>query len=53
MFFTSLTGILSGRIRTDNPFNFVSDLFGIDSPEDVMRANCENLGMVYKGGPCA
>jgi len=36
-----ITGILSGRVRTDNFENFTSDLTGVPSPEDVRRQNEE------------
>jgi hypothetical protein len=38
---TGLTGILSGRIRTDSFDNFVSDMMGVPSQEDVWRSNEE------------
>jgi hypothetical protein len=37
----NITGILSGRIRTDSFENFASDLIGVPSPEDLRRQNEE------------
>jgi hypothetical protein len=37
----TITGLLSGRIRTDSWENFVSDMTGIPSAEDVRRQNEE------------
>jgi hypothetical protein len=37
----NITGMLSGRIRTDSLENFTSDLSGVPSPEDVRRQNEE------------
>jgi hypothetical protein len=36
--FSDITGILSGRIRTDTLDNFASDLMGVPSQEDQLKA---------------
>jgi hypothetical protein len=33
-----ITGVLSGRIRIDNPDNFINDIFGMPSKEDQRKA---------------
>lgn len=50
------TGTLSGRLRTDNFENFMSDMLGYESWEDTIqreRRICESVGLKYKGAPCA
>jgi RHS repeat-associated protein len=45
---TSISGILSGRIRTDSFGNMISDMLGVESPEDTMKREaetCKNAGM--------
>lgn len=44
-----ITGILSGRIRTDSVDNFMSDMFGFPSQEDQRKASKELIAM----GPAA
>lgn len=46
-FLPDVTGILSGRIRTDTFQHFISDIGGPPSPDDIERANeanCRALG---------
>jgi len=38
-FIPNITGLLSGRIRTDSFENFLSDMVGVPSSEDVRRQN--------------
>lgn len=40
-FLSDITGILSGRIRTNSLMNFASDLMGVPSPEDQQRIEQE------------
>ena len=44
------TGILSGRIRTNNLDNFVSDMVGLDSQEDIRNYYIQLCGVPR---PCA
>jgi hypothetical protein len=52
-FLPDITGILSGRIRTDTFQHFISDMGGPPSPDDIERENearCRSLGFPYRRG---
>jgi RHS repeat-associated protein len=47
---TGITGILSGRIRTDNWDNFMSDMAGIESTADEEARMRQRCGASYRPG---
>jgi hypothetical protein len=53
--FSDITGVLSGRIRTDTPMHFWYDMAGAPAPDDSDQANdalCRAMGVTEPGSRC-
>src|SRR6185437_8772226 len=51
-----ITGVISGRIRTDTPTHFWFDMAGVPAPGDsdqVVDPVCRSMGITKPGAKCA